>query len=608
MKRKGTIRAQIMHGYVITILIILCLVIVSTFFLAMINSSYRQLAQARANQIGTQEAITAHYQWLDKLTVSVQTGAEFTGSLDHTTCALGKWMSSVSDADLTDPEIKAAVTAVQDPHQKIHGLAEQVLTQSKTDPDRAYKQYAEEIEPNTRKVIALLGTISGRYKTISDDTSQRLGQFIFFSLVANLLLAAGAIAFALPYSRSVAQKIAAPIHAVADWSHQLSLGAENLDFGADDMSQYGDNEIGMMFCSFQRMAQSIADNVHVIRRVAEGDMTAFVNIRSSKDSLGQNLYRMVQANDLMFNEILLIAQKVAVGSDQIATVSQSLMESAHVQADSVRDLSGAIDLASDLVVQNDRKTKEATGISDRVRADAQISSEKIRQLVESVEEIRTSSQQVSRVIKTIDDIAFKTNILALNAAVEAARAGEAGKGFAVVANEVRQLALSSATAVTESKLLIESTIHKTEDGSRISNEASETFHQIISEVDEILNLILEISAASEQQMMGIAHVRAEITQISQSASSNAEISAQSSGASHAMRENADTLKSAMSKFNLRQRQKGKAYIPPEKQNDSAYIRQANALYESALKTGQHQGYIDPETESTCDCAAPARGK
>lgn len=589
LNSKKSIRSQIFLGYIITIIIIIFLVAISLVCLSMISQDYRTVSRNRDNQSSTQEAIASHYKWLDNLSESIQSGTEFTGSLDYNTCLLGKWISSTSPTDLADSTINAALNSVHEPHKNIHDLAQSIMEFSRTDSDMAYKEYLNSVKPQVSKVISDLTIISGRYKEIADTAEIELDKLINISIFTSVGFAIIALSLALYFASSISKKISDPISAVSEWSKKLSLGVDNLDFSIDTFKIDSENEIGVMIDSFRKMAESIQSNVDVIKRVADGDMTAFVNIRSSQDSLGKNLYRMVQSNDLLFSEIIEIAQVVANGSGQIANASQTLAQSASVQASSVHNLSMTINVAGKLIANNAEKTKNATDISNKIKNDSIKSNEQISLLVNSIGEIEVSSEKISSVIKSIEDISFQTNILALNAAIEAARAGEAGKGFAVVASEVRQLALKSSTAAKQTKDLIEDTISKAKNGSKISSESLGTFREIIEEIGTIAELMQDISQSSSDQLIGIGQVNNEIAQISETASSNAATSEQSAAASEEMNTNADLLKQQMSKFNLRQRQYGKAYIPEEKANDPDFIRHANESYKKAVETG-HYGY------------------
>lgn len=583
--KNNNIHANIQKGYNVTVILLVLLVIISSGCVILIGYNYKVVDKNRANQVAVMEAANAHYKWIDNLGAAIQGTTEFTGSTDPATCAFGKWMSSMSKDDLESPELAKHVANIMSPHNEMHNASVELIDQSKTFRNNAYTKFSEQISPKAKNVIAELVNIADVYKLRSLKASKTLDDITLLCLILNVVVAGITMAISKIYGNVVAKKISIPIVKVAQWSKDLSLGKANLE-GLDNASRnWHIAEIEEMINSFVKMAESIKENVNVVQRVAQGDMTAFVNIRSDDDHLGKNLYKMVQTNDLLFAKILKIAQTVALGSGQIANASQLLAESSSVQASAVSDLSDAITYTSSLVESNAEKTTQAQIVSDTIREGAKQSNQKLDELVKAVDDIRESSQRISVVIKTIDDIAFQTNILALNAAIEAARAGTAGRGFAVVANEVRDLALKSAQAVTQSRLIIEDTINKTKEGSEISIKTSENFSGMMKQLSDIIIMIDDIANASKQQKDSIGKVREEIVHISSSASSNASISEESAASSQEMSSNAEILKQAMSKFNLRQRKNGQAYIPAEKKDDEDFIRIAQANYQRALSAG-----------------------
>lgn len=584
---KKTIKKQVFQGYIIITFIILLLLSVSLIYLYSINKSDKVVSMNRNNQNATKEAIVLHYEWLDNLNISIQTGKDFSGSLNSNTCSLGKWLASINSEALQDTQIVSTLQLITKPHEEIHTSATKILELSETSREEAYLAYSTEIKPKVTQIISGLSTISNRYKTIADDASTKLSSQIANSIKTSTILTILAIIAAIIFANSISKRISKPIIAVAEWSKKLSMGIEDLEFNMEGSEKDSQNEVGIMINSFKEMAKSIQDNVNVVKKVANGDMTAFVNIRSSRDSLGKNLYQMVQSNDMMFAEILEIASTVASGADKIAHSSEALAQSSTVQAATINEISSIVINAGKLSINNAQKAKFATDISQEIKRNVEYSDNKMKTLVNSVEDIRNASEKISSVIKSIEDIAFQTNLLSLNAAIEAARAGEAGKGFAIVASEVRELALKSSNAADESKALIENAINKTHEGSRISSETSETFAKIITSIDKIVDMVFEIASSSEEQQEKVGKIEVEIERIIQLASDNANISEKSADASHEMHINAETLKQTMSKFNLRQRKEGHAYIPPEKRNDVEFIRQANENYKKAMETGEY---------------------
>lgn len=585
MKGKG-IQKQIFSGYTSIIFVILLIVAASCGYLFFIKSTAASAMTSREHQVNVQAAIIAHSEWLTKLNESLSNDKEFDGSTDSTACSFGKWVASLSESERSKPEVASALKAIAEPHNVIHSSAISILQANATDHAEAMVQYDELISPNVGAIMQNLNILAEFYHTESGGFSSRLNMQVYYLMLIMGILTILAIIFSLWFGRRTARRIVKPITAVVEWSQNLALGKDNLDF--DDVNFSGKDsadEIAMMVDSFKTMADSIRENVNVVKKVADGDMTAFVNIRSREDSLGKNLYRMVQTNDLMFAEILQVATAVAEGADAISNVSKELAESTSSQAAAAQEISSVISEMSASISQSGKKANDATGISDKIKEDVGYSNKKMELLVHSVDEIRHASEKVSMVIKSIEDIAFQTNILALNAAIEAARAGEAGKGFAVVASEVRELALKSANAADESKVLIENTIEKTNQGSAISAEAISTYSQIVTRVNELLDLIVEIAQSSESQAESINQVNSGMQMVAMAATNNAAATDQSAKASIDMNANADELKQAMSKFNLRKRQQGKPYIPPEKASDKAFIEEAYRNYNKAIATG-----------------------
>lgn len=592
MKKKkiNSIRKQILSGYRHVILVMCLLVAVSLISLIQISRNYRVVSNNRDNQAATQSALAKHYEWLEMYNESIVNGTEFKGSLDYNTCLLGQWLSGVSDSDLSDTVIRTALDETQEPHQKMHTLASEILELAANDQTAAYKRFNEELKPLTEKVIQGLDKISTQYKEIANQASEKMDRLIFIMIVLNIVCALVGFIVAIFYGTRSARQISRPITAVAEWSEKLSVGADEIDFDQQVLKGNEDNEIGSMIQSFQRMVDSIHENVEVVKRLAQGDMTVFVNIRSQEDSLGRNLYHLVQSNDFMFARIIEIAMSVATASQNIANASQTLADTASKQVVAINELNSSTDETRELVRQNGVEVQHATDLSHSILQDMQDSNAKMGLLVKSVDEINRSSQKIANVIKLIDDIAFQTNILALNAAVEAARAGEAGKGFAVVADEVRVLALKSADAANESKQLIEATMCATKDGSQISSEAFETFQHVVNDLDSIIETVNNISNSSQKQEDAISRIHEQVEFINESITSNLSVNEEAAAASTEMREDARLLEEEMNQFNLRQRQMGRAYIPPEKRNDEAFIRQANENYQKALKTGQFESF------------------
>ena len=585
--KQKNIRSQIMSGYLRIIMLIALFGLSVIISLLMMRSNYLKLVNHNTNTYDIQNIIISHYDWLDSLNISLQTNTKFTKANDPNECSLGIWLQSIDEKDTNTEELKNAIDAVVKPHEEIHKIAENILEIDKTNHDAAFQLYVNEIEPKTNDIIANFHIMSDIHSLASDHNSVVLNKLITFAIILLVTATTTVVIYSFLYAQKISDKISQPIIKVSEWAKALSLGRDDLNLD-DYNSEYSKIlEVNLLIESFKGMNNNIKENVRVMNKVATGDMTAFVNIQSDKDSLGKNMYHMVQTNNMIFREILEVANIVASGSLEISKSSFSLAKLATGQASSVYLLSNTIQQAKESIVETTNNTIIAEQTAKRITDIAHKSSEKIQILLDSVINISNSSKQVSSVIKTIDNIAFQTNILALNAAVEASRAGESGKGFAVVAAEVRSLANQSAEAVKISEQLIEDSIIKSNEGKRNAVDVSEVFASVISEINTIVDIVHTLASASESQLCGIDQINKEIINISDAAQGNAAISEEASSSSMEMTNHAEKLQKAIKTFNLRDKKDNCAYIPPEKANDLNFIEKANRAYELSKQSGTY---------------------
>jgi methyl-accepting chemotaxis protein len=226
------------------------------------------------------------------------------------------------------------------------------------------------------------------------------------------------------------------------------------------------------------------------------------------------------------------ADQTAIASNQLSIASQQLSDGSAKQAGSIEETSSTLQETATMIQQNNANIKQAALLSEQAKEAAEKGNFEMNEMFEAINEVKKSSDEIGKIIKVIDDIAFQTNILALNAAVEAARAGEAGMGFAVVAEEVRNLAQRSAQAAKDTTGMIETNIELSANGVAVTEKVRNALNEITAHAKKVSELMGEIAAASQEQAQGIEQVNKAIVQVEaviQQNASNAEESAATSG-------------------------------------------------------------------------------
>ena len=534
-----------------------------------------------------------HIVWLSAVQNALLAGhKKISAQEDPTQCAFGKFLASeaAKTAAARDPEFAALLQDVIEPHKKLHSLVPQMNNALRTgNRSETLRIYSDEVMPTLAEVRYLLRAMKKQakkkleglekakeiYRTETKPDLEQLKVHLHKIIdisKANMLSDQEMVDSAQGTRNSIVILgiIALVLGAILAWVISRSLTVpmkkavtmlDDLEMGHLDtrLNMQRKDEIGQMAETMDRFADSLQSEVVAsMQRLANGDLTFEVTPRDSNDQLRGALKKLGEDLNNLLMQIQVASEQIDSGSSQVSESAQSLSDGAAQSAASVEEISSSMNEIGSQTNTSAEYAQQANQLATSARQAADTGSERMTAMVSAMEEINESGQNISKIIKVIDEIAFQTNLLALNAAVEAARAGQHGKGFAVVAEEVRNLAARSAKAASETAELIEGSVEKTCNGTQIAEQTAEALGEIVGSISKVTDLIGEIAAASNEQAQGIAQVNIGMQQIDQVIQQNTASAEESAATSEELSSQAAELKHQLSRFTL----KGVGMVPP----------------------------------------------
>lgn len=504
------------------------------------------------SSVTTLKSATGHLEWIDNLNISINTGNQFTGKLDPTACLFGEWLDSQDIDQIENEDIKAQLMKIIPLHETIHHRAGDIIPFIETDKEAAYSIYVEEMVPTVDSIVESLNIISQEYEGMASHYSDKLEKDILWTIVT----AAGVITLILIAAAVVARKITReaidPVIDVTNAISELEKGNLSIDISSDR-----DNEFGYMINSLSRAVKNIGSYVKDIDSIMSQMEQGNFDVELDRDFTGDFSAIKNSINGFAGNisqtlsNVSMASENVNMAASQVSMTSQMVASGTSSQTELVDDLLGLTSEISAGAENNNRSLSQATVLFDETVQFMDRGSQEMSNLSSAMDEINDTSQEIKKIVKTIEEIAFQTNILALNAAIEAARAGAAGKGFSVVADEVRNLAVKTAEAVNITVSLIENSTSAAEKGDHYARSMSEVIEEISQKSSAVLETINQVAQASSKQTEAVSEINKDIEEIAGLIQNMASSSEEAAATSEELSTQTDMLNDLIAQFRLK---------------------------------------------------------
>lgn len=455
-------------------------------------------------------------------------------------------------------EEKTALQGVEEPVKAYVTSAGHVVELAGHDPVAAYAalpgflQQFEALEGELDKVSDVYEDAVQKI----EDTGVREGDLSAYFMIAALLTSL-CVVFGLFVA--MRRSVVRPLQHMTDVMRGLAKGDTSIAVPGQNRK----DEIGLMASAVQTFKEAMALNqsreqtmlvvstlAESLKRLSEGDLTARVDIvfPGEYEKLRHDFNDAVGRLATAMQTVLKSASVIRSGAAEISQAADDLSRRTEHQAANLQETAAALDEITSAVKNSAQGAKEAHDAVTHARTQAEDGGRIMSEAVVAMDEISSSSKQISQIISVIDEIAFQTNLLALNAGIEAARAGDVGRGFAVVATEVRALAQRSSAAANDIKSLISSSSTHVQTGVKLVGEAGKALTAITSKVSDVTSLITQMAASSKEQAKGLAEVNSAVNQMDQTTQQNAAMVEESTAASRGLTHQSVELMSLIGRF------------------------------------------------------------
>ena len=408
-----------------------------------------------------------------------------------------------------------------------------------------------ECTPALDKVSDQAAALDKQLSENVSDSSEKSLKNVRYSTIAILVITLIAGIFGIAFALRAIKAIVKPLEEVEKTAVEIAKGNLKTTILYESKDEVGRTAAALR-SSIKTLSAYISDIDRVMGELAKGHLNVQVRQKFIGDFENIEHSIMLMANNIndSMGAIHQSSGQVATSAEQVASAAQILAQGATEQSSSIEELASAIHQIENQLKENAKNANEANQASADVEEKLSLSNERMHAMTEAMSDIASKSDEISKIIKTIEDIAFQTNILALNAAVEAARAGEAGKGFAVVADEVRNLAGRSAEAVKDTTILIEGTVGSVKRGADIAEETAQAIDTVVQGTEAIIRAVNEIAGAAIDEAHNLNQITVSLDNIADVVQTTTATAEESAAASEELAGQSEVLTKEVNKFTL----------------------------------------------------------
>ncbi len=493
------------------------------------------------------EKTSAHY---DMLETAINTDVD---NINAAFSTLGTHLQKFSDSQ----EINELIQQVQQLFTESEPVRQQIMEHIQNKKfDQAHNLYLQLYRVSLSRMVIAANEMQSLISSEANAYCAKALRMNNMGVLVILALVIISLMLGTYLAHIVSDAVRLPVKQLMEASEQMKEG--NLAV-ADSITYTSNDELGHLAASMRETMEFLHTYVSEIsdtlRTIANGDLSvdehSITDFRGDFASIRESLVYILSNLNATLGDIHLAAGQVNAGAVQIASGAQSLAQGASEQAASIEELSSAVGDISDQINHTAKNANTAMETTQSTSEQALTCNRQMHHMMTAMDDITEKASQISKIVKTIEDIAFQTNILALNAAVEAARAGAAGKGFAVVADEVRSLAAKSAEASQSTSALIGSTVEAVTNGTKVLSETAASLDIVVEGSQAASELAHQIADAAASQASAVVQISQSIEEISGVVNTTSSTAQESAAASQELSGQATLLSNQLDRFRLR---------------------------------------------------------